>query len=68
MNEAKQRLGTDAGPSELARVAQSVKAAHTNGERALDTSTFQSSEVAQPGVSAHVRLVMSQSEHVTLRL
>ena len=33
-NEAKHRLGPDAGPSELARAAQSVKAAHTNGERA----------------------------------
>ena len=33
-SEAKQRLGPDAGPSELARAAQSVKAAHTNGEQA----------------------------------
>ena len=49
-NEAKQRLGPDAGPSELARAAQSVKAAHTNGEQALDPSTFQSSEVVQTGV------------------
>jgi hypothetical protein len=29
---------------------QSVKAAHTNGEQALDPSTFQSSEVVQTGV------------------
>ena len=49
-NEAKQRLGPDAGPSELARAAQSVKAAHTNGEQALDPSNFQSSEVVQTGV------------------
>jgi hypothetical protein len=38
-NEAKQRLGPDACPSELARAAQSVKAAHTNGEQALPPST-----------------------------
>jgi hypothetical protein len=39
-SEAKQRLGPDAGPSELARAAQSIKAAHTNGEQALDPSIF----------------------------
>ena len=57
-SEAKQRLGPDTSPSELARAAQlvktervqSVKAAHTNGEQALDPSTFQSSEVVQSGV------------------
>jgi hypothetical protein len=48
--EAKQRLGPDAGPSELARAAQSLKAAHANGKQALDPSTFQSSAVVQTGV------------------
>ena len=57
-NEAKQRLGPDAGPSELVRAAQSVKAAHTNGEQALDPSTFQSSEVVQTGVSGTLGVVI----------
>jgi hypothetical protein len=48
-NEAKQNLGPDAGASELARAAQSVKAAHTNGEQAPDPSTCQSSEGVQTG-------------------
>ncbi len=46
-NEAKQHLGPDAGPSELARAAQSIKAAHTNGEQALHSSTCQSLVVIQ---------------------
>jgi len=57
-SEAKQRLGPDTSLSELARAAQLVKTAravgqgraHTNGEQALDPSTFQSSEVVQTGV------------------
>ena len=57
-NEAKQRLGPDAGASELARAAQSVKAAHTNGEQALIRQLSNSSEVVQTGVSDTLGVVI----------
>jgi hypothetical protein len=56
-SEAKQRLGPDTSPSELARAAQLVKTERAVGQgrahewrTALDPSTFQSSEVVQTGV------------------